>query len=75
MPQDTPEGRAEGDRIDVNQDEAVRAWAKTFDASPQQIREAVEAVGDRADEVEAYLKGTRSSVNSERVRRASERPS
>lgn len=50
-------------RINVNQDYEVRDWARRFDASPQQIREAVEAVGDRADKVEMHLKGSRASSN------------
>ncbi|HEX6362282.1 MAG TPA: DUF3606 domain-containing protein [Albitalea sp.] len=57
------------ERIDVNEERAVRDWAKKFDASPQQIKEAVQAVGDRADKVEMYLKGSRATVNSDRVSR------
>jgi hypothetical protein len=58
------------ERINVNQEHELRDWAKKFDASPQQIKEAVQAVGDRADKVEMYLKGSRSTMNSERVNQA-----
>jgi hypothetical protein len=51
------------DRINVNEDYELRNWAKKFNASPDQIREAVKAVGDRADEVEMHLKGSRASSN------------
>lgn len=58
------------ERINVNQEHELRDWAKKFDASPQQIKEAVQAVGDRADKVEMYLKGSRSTMNSERTTEA-----
>ena len=46
-------------RINVNQDYEVRDWAKKFGVSPDELKKAVQAVGDRADEVEAHLKGSR----------------
>lgn len=55
------------DRIDIQSDEALRTWAKRLDASPDQIRQAVGAVGDRAADVELHLKGSRSSTNDDRV--------
>jgi hypothetical protein len=61
---------AEPDRIDVQDHEALERWAKKLDASPEQLREAVQAVGDQAADVEAHLKGVRSSSNSERVHEA-----
>jgi Protein of unknown function (DUF3606) len=54
------------DRIDVNQEHELRDWAKKFNASPEQIEEAVKAVGDRAADVEMHLKGSRSSSNASR---------
>ena len=54
------------DRINVNQDYELRDWAKKFNASPEQIKEAVNAVGDRAADVEMHLKGSRSSSNASR---------
>ena len=55
------------DRIDVNDQPALAQWAKKLDASPEQLREAVQAVGDRAADVEMHLKGARSTTNSDRV--------
>jgi hypothetical protein len=46
-------------RINVNQDYEVRDWAKRFGVSPDALKKAVQAVGDRADQVEAHLKGSR----------------
>jgi hypothetical protein len=60
----------DGERIHVDREQELHEWARKFDASPQQIKEAVQAVGDRADRVEMYLKGSRSTMNSERTRRA-----
>ena len=60
-------------RIDVTQDYELRDWAKKFDATPDQVKEAVQAVGDRADDVEMHLKGSRSTTNSERTSEASDR--
>jgi hypothetical protein len=54
------------DRIDVNQEYELRDWAKKFNASPDQIRQAVKAVGDRASDVEMHLKGSRASSNASR---------
>ncbi len=54
------------DRINVNQDDELRDWAKKFNVSPDQIKEAVQAVGDHADDVEMHLKGSRSSSNASR---------
>jgi hypothetical protein len=55
------------DRIDVNDDQALAGWAKKLDATPEQLREAVQAVGDRAADVEMHLKGARSTSNADRV--------
>lgn len=70
---DNPSIRSGSDRerINVNQEHELRHWAKKFDATPQQIKEAVQAVGDRADKVEMHLKGSRSSTNSDREKRGS----
>lgn len=53
-------------RIDIDDEQALRTWATKFDASPDQIKDAVRAVGARADEVELHLKGTRASSNASR---------
>ena len=55
------------DRIDVSWDYAVCAWARHFNASEQQVKEAVAAVGDRADHVREHLQARRQA--------RSERPS
>jgi len=63
-------GQTPASRIDASNDAELRRWADKLDSTPQQIKEAVQAVGDSAPEVEAHLKGVRSSTNSERVQRS-----
>ncbi len=58
----------EPDRIDVDDEQACADWSRRLDATPEQLREAVAAVGDKAADVEMHLKGARSSTNSDRVR-------
>lgn len=53
-------------RIDLDDDADVQAWARRLDASPEQIRDAVQAVGERADDVELHLKGSRASTTASR---------
>ena len=48
-------------------DDDIRRWADEFDATPDQIREAIRAVGPRPADIELHLKGSRSSSNSDRV--------
>ena len=60
----------EPDRIDVKDEQALQQWAKKLDATPEQLREAVQAVGDRAADVEMHLKGVRSTTNEDRVHEA-----
>ena len=48
-------------------EEEVRRLAEEFDASPEQIREAIDAVGPRPADIEMHLKGSRSTSNSDRV--------
>ena len=43
------------DRINVNQDYELRDWAKSLNTTPERIKEAVQAVGDRADKVREYV--------------------
>lgn len=49
--------------------QSLREWAGKLDATESQIREAIDAVGSNASEVEEYLKGSRATTNSERVRK------
>lgn len=53
--------KLEGERIDIQHDYAVCAWARHFNTSEQQVKEAVQAVGDRADQVRDHLAGQRGS--------------
>ena len=48
-------------------DDEIRRLAAEFDASPEQIREAIDAVGPRPADIEMHLKGSRSTSNSDRV--------
>ena len=43
------------ERINVHQDYELRDWAKSLNTTPQRLKEAVQAVGDRADKVRAFL--------------------
>lgn len=63
-------GGQDRERINVNQDYELRHWAKKLDATPQQIKEAVQAVGDRAEAVEMHLKGSHASTNADREARS-----
>jgi hypothetical protein len=47
--------------------EEKRRWAEEFDATPEQIEEAIRAVGPHKADVELHLKGSRSTSNSDRV--------
>jgi hypothetical protein len=51
------------DRIDPHSDAALAEWAKRLDVTPEQLKEAIEQVGDRATDVELHLKGSRSTSN------------
>jgi len=45
----------------------IQRLADELDASPEQIREAIAAVGPRPADIEMHLKGSRSTSNSDRV--------
>ena len=56
MPDDlTKRGPPDRDRINVNEDHELRNWAQKLGVSTQQVKEAVQAVGDRADKVRDHL--------------------
>jgi hypothetical protein len=59
-------------RIDVKQEYELCAWARHFNASEQRVREAVQAVGDRADKVREHL--ARSDVSPSSGASRGERP-
>ena len=48
-------GGQDRDRINVNQDYEVRDWCKSLNTTPEKLKAAVAAVGDRADKVREYL--------------------
>lgn len=43
-------------RINVHQSYELRDWSKSLGVTPEELQEAVRAVGDRADAVREYLK-------------------
>ena len=66
LPPDVQPG-IEPDRININDEGACQHWAKKLDTTASQLRDAVTEVGNRATDVEAHLKGSRSTFNSDRV--------
>lgn len=58
MPDDkTKAGGADRRRISLTEDFEVRDWSQKYGVTPQELRDAVAAVGDQAAAVEARLKG------------------
>ena len=56
MPDDTTQSSGQDrQRINVNQEYELRDWAKSLNTTPERVKEAVQAVGDRADKVREYL--------------------
>src|SRR3954467_10222504 len=51
----TKPGRPDRDRINVNEEDELRDWSKSFGVSPEELKKAVAAVGDRADAVRQHL--------------------
>jgi hypothetical protein len=47
------------DRINVNEDYELRDWSKSLNVTPERLKEAVQAVGDRAEKVREYLRSDR----------------
>ena len=66
----TGTGSPESQQIDIHSEEDLRQWSSKLDVSPEQLKEAVQAVGQRAADVEDHLKGSRATTNSERVHEA-----
>ena len=60
------------ERIDIDYDYAVCAWARHFNVSEKRVKEAVAAVGDSAEKVREHLS---SSGGEGRSGNAAERPS
>jgi len=58
---------AQPGQVDVDQEQELEHWANKLDATPQQVKDAVKAVGSRPEDVEMHLKGVRSTTNSDRM--------
>lgn len=67
-------GSQQGQRIDIDREQDLREWARKLDATEEQLKEAVQAVGPLASDVEDHLKGSRATTNSERTRQALNNP-
>jgi hypothetical protein len=58
MPDDLKKrGGQDRKRIDVGQEHELRDWAEKFGVTKERVKEAVQAVGDRADKVQEHLRG------------------
>lgn len=63
MPDDMSKSHGQDrDRINVHQDYELRDWARSLNTTPERVKEAVQAVGDRADKVREYLERGDSKV-------------
>ena len=63
-------GSAQAQRIDLDREQDLREWMRKLNATEDQLKEAVAAVGPLASDVEDHLKGSRATTNSERTREA-----
>lgn len=52
----TKVGGQDRKRINLNEDYEVRDWTKSLGVTEEQLRKAVEVVGDQADKVREHLK-------------------
>ena len=43
------------ERINIHEDYELRDWSKSLGVTQEKLKEAVQAVGDRADKVREYL--------------------
>ncbi|MEJ7728353.1 MAG: DUF3606 domain-containing protein [Polyangiaceae bacterium] len=51
-------GPADAKRINVNEDHEVRYWTKKLGVSAEKLREAVQAAGTMAADVEKHLRSS-----------------
>jgi len=51
-------------RINVNQDHELSDWSNSLNTTPDALKKAVAAVGDRAEDVREYLKARQSQTPS-----------
>ena len=68
--ENTGTGSPESQQIDVSSEQDLRQWSSKLNVTPEQLKEAVQAVGQQATDVEDHLKGSRATTNSERVHEA-----
>ncbi len=61
MDDKTKRGGQDRTRINVNQDYELRDWSDKFGVTKEELKAAVEAVGDQASAVESHLKGRKSA--------------
>jgi hypothetical protein len=59
MTQAHPPPAVQPERINLNDKVTTEAWTKKLNATREQLREAVAAVGDRVTDVEIHLKAIR----------------
>jgi hypothetical protein len=52
-------------RIDRSDAAQVERWTREFNVTHEQLARAIDKVGDKAADVELYLKGSRSSTNAD----------
>lgn len=53
----TKSGGQDRSRINIHEEYELRDWSKRLGVSPDELKKAVAAVGTKADDVEAHLKG------------------
>jgi hypothetical protein len=53
----TKRGQSDRSRINVNEKHELRHWSKKFSVSPDRLREVVDKVGTRVEDVERALSG------------------
>jgi hypothetical protein len=61
----TQRGGQDRQRINIHQDYELRDWAARLGVTRDQLRQAVDAVGDRAEKVEQYLRGQPNRASTE----------
>ena len=52
-------GAPDRDRISLSEDYEIREWTESLGVGEEELREAVDAVGNSADAVRAYLNNGR----------------
>jgi hypothetical protein len=48
-------GGQDRQRINVNENYELRDWSQKFGVTPEELKRAVQAVGDQADKVKEFL--------------------